>query len=169
MLSVRALTAADAAAYWTLRLEALEREPGAFGASIEQHRQTTPGQVAARLAAGHPESFIVGAFHDGQLRGRAGFVRDLAASPERGHIYEVYVAADLRGQGVGRRLLDVLLERVRATPGIEWVVLGVASQQTAARRLYESLGFIPFGVEHSAIRFDGGCADEEYMALRVAR
>jgi ribosomal protein S18 acetylase RimI-like enzyme len=170
MLVVRLLTAADAAAYAALRLEALEREPRAFGASIDEHQRATPETVAAKLEAGLPDSFIVGAFVDGRPRGMAGFARaQIAEARDRGHIWEVYVGADVRGRGIGRQLLQVVIDRVRATTDVEWVVLGVAAGQTAARRLYVSLGFIPFGVEPGAIHFEGGSADEEYMALRVTR
>jgi ribosomal protein S18 acetylase RimI-like enzyme len=79
----------------------------------------------------------------------------------------VYLASDVRGQARGRQMLEHLLAEVRATPGVEWVKLCVAADQTAARRLYASLGFQPIGVERAAIKVGGRDIDEEHMELRV--
>ena len=49
MLEIRLLTSADAAAYWQLRQEMLERAPNAFSASTEEHRATTIEETATRL------------------------------------------------------------------------------------------------------------------------
>lgn len=57
-----------------------------------------------------------------------------------GYIEELYVVPDRRGQGVGRDIMNAVLElaRKRGAAGIE-VVTG--EDDTAARRLYESVGF----------------------------
>jgi ribosomal protein S18 acetylase RimI-like enzyme len=167
-VSVRRLSDADAPALWALRLEALEREPGAYGSSPEEHQRTTPEQLAATLRAIAPDSFVVGAFVDGELRGMAGFSRDARLKTRhRGVVWGVYVAADVRGRALGRRMLEHLLAEVRATPGIEWVKLCVAVEQTVARRLYASVGFTPIGIERSAIKIGGHDIDEEHMEMRV--
>jgi hypothetical protein len=42
MIEIRLLTAADANAYWELRLESLELEAQAFSSSAEEHRRRPP-------------------------------------------------------------------------------------------------------------------------------
>ena len=48
-IEFRRLNESDAAAYWDLRDEALEREPLAFGKSAEEHRATTVEEWATRF------------------------------------------------------------------------------------------------------------------------
>jgi len=79
----------------------------------------------------------------------------------------MYVAPAHRGQGLGRALLDALLERARAIPDLTQVLLGVSASQTAAKQLYTSLGFECFGREPDALRVGRELFDEEHMVLRL--
>ncbi|HEY6636179.1 MAG TPA: GNAT family N-acetyltransferase [Solirubrobacterales bacterium] len=57
------------------------------------------------------------------------------------YLEELYVAPKLRGNGLGRALLEAAIETARAE-GAEQMELGTSEDDVAARRLYESLGFI---------------------------
>ena len=59
-------------------------------------------------------------------------------------IWGVYAAPEARGHGVGRALMVAALI-ARETPGIERLILAVATHNTAARKLYVSLGFTSGG------------------------
>ena len=56
------------------------------------------------------------------------------------YLEELYVVPDLRGNGLGRALLEAAMETARGE-GAEQMELGTSEDDTAARGLYESAGF----------------------------
>ena len=165
-MDVRVLTEADAEPFRRLRRERLDDSPRAFGESIGECESMTVAAVAERLGSSSAGNFVVGAFTGGQLVGMAGFARNLREkSHHKGLIWGVYVRPEFRKQGVAQRLLKTLLERAKSQPGLEQVILTVAVDQTAAKRLYQSLGFEVFGHERHALKVDGGYVDEDHMVL----
>jgi ribosomal protein S18 acetylase RimI-like enzyme len=56
------------------------------------------------------------------------------------YLEELYVVPDRRGQGLGRALMEAAMEAARQE-GAAYMDLGTAETDTAARGLYESLGF----------------------------
>ena len=59
-----------------------------------------------------------------------------------GEMKRMYVDRGWRGKGVGRALLETLIARAR-TLGYHHLRLGTLSDMSAARSLYQSLGFAP--------------------------
>lgn len=171
-IEIRRLTAEDAHAYYGLRLEALEREPLAFGESSEEHRGITIESIGKKLGSNQEgaEALVLGAFTEDAFVGMAGFAR--LAGPKKRHkamIWGVYVQPEWRRKGIARVLLSEVLERAKAIPGLELVFLTVNPQQTPAKKLYESLGFETYGREPRALKIGDEYVDEDLMILRLKR
>ena len=75
-------------------------------------------------------------YGDAQIIGAAG-VRNIAGT---GEITNVMVMPEYRHKGVGRRMMEELIERGRIL-GASELTLEVRINNTHARRLYEELGF----------------------------
>ena len=165
----RILTAKDVSAWRRLRLEALQNDPEAFSATIEAHRELSDDQIRARIVADMDNRFVLGTFAGSELIGTAGFVREPGLKERhKGRVWGVYLQASHRGNGLGRRMMALLLEHARKIDGLEQINLSVATTQKAATSLYRSLGFVPFGREPRALKVNGQYIDEQHLWLRLS-
>ena len=86
------------------------------------------------------DAVVYGALDDGRLLGFLWGVRRMILSTPRFHINELIVAADCRGQGIGRRLVDAFVEDA-ARNGVDTVDLFCSKTNAGGVAFYESLGF----------------------------
>ncbi|WP_299027244.1 GNAT family N-acetyltransferase [uncultured Thermanaerothrix sp.] len=74
---------------------------------------------------------------------------ELADGEHRAYLYGFRVKPAYRNAGLGTHMLNTIINDLRAR-GYTWLNLNVAVENTAARRLYERLGFVVIG-------YDPGC------------
>jgi len=63
------------------------------------------------------------------------------------NIGNVMVAPEVRGRGVGRYLIEQMVNIARTTHGARRVRVSCFNRNTAGLLLYAKLGFVPYGVE----------------------
>ena len=105
--------------------EGVELAEGDARADIAAYLERNPGLSRVACAEGR----IVGALlcgHDGR----------------RGVLYHLAVAAERRGRGVGRRLVDECLAGLRRS-GLRRAIILVASDNPSGRAFWRSRGFDP--------------------------
>jgi ribosomal protein S18 acetylase RimI-like enzyme len=152
--------------YRALRLSALADTPGAFGASYAANVANPDAYWRGRLQdVIDGRSLLLFAECDGQLVGMLGaFWGDAAQAEGVANVIAVFVEPAWRGQGIAGQLLDALLERLRATPGLHAAELDVAVEQTAAVALYQRAGFEIIATRPSVM--GDGLERDEYLMRR---
>ena len=83
------------------------------------------------------------------------------------NVFSVYVKAHARGQGIARAMMLEVIARARLLPRIAKLNISVMDTQTAARSMYESLGFRAWGREPGAMMIDAVFVDETHMVLNL--
>lgn len=114
------------------------------------------------------DSFTIGGYINGALAGVVSFFRDGENRQKlrhKGIISTMYVSPEFRGHGIAKILLEEVIKRARAIPGIEQINLIHISTNNMARQLYEKYGFRKFGTERNSIKWEGKYYDEDLMVL----
>jgi ribosomal protein S18 acetylase RimI-like enzyme len=165
-MNIRRLQPSDAATYRTLRLRALREHPDAFTSSFEEE-SLQPVATSQKRLAGTVKMW--GAFDGDALVGLVGLDREVRAkNRHKATVVGMYVAPEAGRRGIGKALMDALLQEARAD-GIEMLVLTVTAGNDGARELYVRCGFQTFGIEPNAIKVDGQYYGKEHMTLSLAR
>jgi ribosomal protein S18 acetylase RimI-like enzyme len=152
-IEVRQLAVDDWHIWRDVRLRALANAPDAFGSTLSHWSGASEEQWRQRLSS---VALNVVAFVGGDAVGQAS--GDISESDSEVEVISVWVDPDMRGRGVGERLIRCVTEWA-ARNGRGTVVLHVKRENEHARRLYERLGF----------RIDGSAdADEVRMVSRSA-
>ncbi|MCL6442356.1 MAG: GNAT family N-acetyltransferase [Alicyclobacillus sp.] len=171
-MDIRVLTADDAAAYRELRLCALQLDPDAFLTSYEEYVGRSVEDIARQLSP-TDYHFTLGAFdgtsRDGtsrQLVGTVTLVRQQRLKVA--HIAEVvamFVVPEFRRRGIGRLLLEELVNRARMLEDVVQLQLIVIKGNDAAIHLYESVGFRTYATFPRSVRIADSFRDEFLMVL----
>ncbi|WP_146209737.1 GNAT family N-acetyltransferase [Vitiosangium sp. GDMCC 1.1324] len=169
--TLRMLRPAEAAAFWALRLRALREHPEAFASSVEEEENVPLDVIRARLESQSPSTnLVLGAFVNDRLVGMAGIRRDtFRKEAHKARIWGMYVASELQGRGLGKRLLEAAIDAGRRMGGIEQLQLGVVVGNVRARALFQSQGFESYGVEKRALHVGERYFDEEFLSLSLTR
>ena len=132
-IQVRRATVEDDAAIARLlhdfNLEFLEPSPGVEALTETVRRLTEAEEITVLVAGDGPDGFAL-------LRFRPA----LWSKGLEAYLQELYVVPDRRGEGIGRALMERTLDLAREK-GADGIDLNTGETDTAARALYESMGF----------------------------
>lgn len=121
--------------------------------------------MAARQSAGHPVIVAVDADDDA-----IGYATYGPWRPHDGYRHtvehSVYVRADQRGRGLGRALLEALIDRARSA-GIHVLIAGVDAGNTGSITLHERLGFVQVGTASQVGTKFGRWLDLTFLQLTL--
>ena len=156
------------AAYRAIRLEALQDEPHAFGASYADAIAKPDAFWRSRLeqAQEQVDNWLLFARKGDQLVGMIG-----AFTQEDAHIAEiisVYVSPAARGHGVAQRLMAAILDELAGSAVVEKARLVVNIEQLPALSLYKRFGF-EIVAQEAAVLGDGKLHTEYAMERLLSR
>lgn len=162
-MEIRRFSKGEGARFRELRLRALRDAPFAFASWFERERGRTLSEweaIALGNAWDQPMAVFVAADGD-QWLGMAGGYLD-GDRPGVAGLWGMWVAPEARRQGVGRHLVEAVVDWGRAA-GASRLELSVTDRADAAIALYRELGFVPTGEQQPLAK------DESITELFLAR
>ncbi len=161
--SFHRLTAEWVDIFREIRLEALQRHPRNYSHTYAQEKAWPRERFTEYLE----HAYIFGVLHQGtELVGIAALIPyESPILSHKARIGNVYLRSEHRGQGVGRRLIEHLINS--AHEYVEQIYIEVAADNHVAHKLYDSLGFQQYGYEKHAAKLDGEYIDDILMVRFV--
>ncbi len=158
---IRLLTQLDLSKYKSIRLQALQDCPFAFGSSYEDAAAMSENEWRAHLSG--EKSKVFGAFDGEDLVGTTTLLLD--SRPKFAHsatLVGIYVADSHRGQGLAGRLINHA-EHEATQLGIKKIKIDVIRSQLPALRAYEKADYKIVGTLFKELQLEGKFYDEILM------
>ncbi|HYC34443.1 MAG TPA: N-acetyltransferase [Candidatus Paceibacterota bacterium] len=147
-----------------IKLRALRCDPASFGESYDQEAARTEGDI--RIQLNDPYCRVYVARID---KKPVALVVAMLLVPKHvihmARLGYVFTDPEFRRLGIGEKLLAYVINDLKQNPVTTRVALSVGADKTAARKLYEKLGFKEFGFAHNEMRVDGKYIDQVHMEL----
>lgn len=160
-VKIKLLSQFDWPLWKKIRLEALEKNPEAFGSSFEEESLRTDSDWESSLI----NSDIFGAFSQDILIGTAGFFTYYQPKQKhKGALFGVYVFPEYRNKKIADQLISAVLEHAKNK--VTQVHCTVVTQNPIAIRLYEKHGFVSYGIEPRALKIRDEFLDEILMVKK---
>ena len=167
---MRILGPADAAIYRELRLLSLQQSPLAFSDSYEDEKERDFSLYEQDLVSegNPPDVYILGAFWEEKLVGFVKFKRDRRRNAlHKSMLHIMFVDERYRGKGIGRAIVQAVIDRAKAMDGLQQIHLWVLeSPNVSAADFYATFGLVRTGpaVKQDLI-INGQFVDAAYMVL----
>ena len=140
MITIEPITPHNATIFKAARLRALQDTPTAFGATYAKESQLTEADWITRANNWNGErSILYLAMHTGEAIGIAGSYLD-HDEPTRAHLISMATAPTHRNQGIGRLLVNQIIDWARQR-NAHTLQLMVTSSNESAIAFYQRLGF----------------------------
>jgi ribosomal protein S18 acetylase RimI-like enzyme len=168
-LELKRLIPMDAEEYRALMLDAYQNHPDSFTSSVEERAALPIDWWHSRLSADiHASEIVIGAHQDDKLVGVVGIA--FSQRQKTGHkatLFGMYVRSEYRQHGIGGELVRTALQAAKSRPEVTILQLTVTLGNHTAQKLYESNGFIVFGIEPYAVMLKSGYASKVHMWRRL--
>lgn len=156
-ITIQKITPDDWEDYKKIRLEALQAEPQAYMTTYEQAKLYSDEDWKKYTTT----ATILIAKTDTALIGTIGAYYKTENNKLFAVVIGVYLNKDYRGKGMGRQLLDSVIEEIKREGVVKTVKLWVNTEQVSAVKLYERSGFKVIGTDN--IILGDGKPHKEYI------
>lgn len=167
-ITVRPVTLEDLSMFRDLRLESLKNEPYAFLATYEDEVQVAEEKWKERIenSIKGENGVTIVAEAEGKIVGLVGV--SYGRHPKikhTAHIWGTYVEPEYRGRGIGKKLMEKIIELAKVNPNVKKIKIEVVPEQESALKLYEKVGFTPIGTAKNELYVDGKYFDSYMMEM----
>ena len=165
-MQIRTLVLSDAPQYRQLMLRAYREAADAFTSTPEERAQEPLSWWQQRIAGPQNLSLALGAFQAEIMVGAVNL--EMNAKPKtrhKAHVMGMFVDGACRGLGVGKALMQTLIEQARQRDELRMLTLTATDGNLAAIELYKGCGFQQFGLEPMAICTPTGYQAKVHMCL----
>jgi ribosomal protein S18 acetylase RimI-like enzyme len=167
---IRQLESDDSGVYYNIRLKSLQLHPEAFGSGAEAWAKATDESIKTFLAKSNQDDFVLGHFQNNELTGVIALKREKKHSVgHKGTIWGFFVLPNFRNQGVGKSLLNALIQKSSKNPELEYLRAVVTISSLNVAQLFENYGFKSYGIEQRGIKQESQFFDQSFLALNLRK